>query len=218
MLDKIPSIKDFIIYLMPGILICYFGLNCFNHFLGKPITICTIAENALLSFVGIVFSFMVGFLMSQLQIIAYNQILKPKFIKMRTIKGAISNESLRATLIDRIISEFGINTDRNKLENDDLIVFACLNFVIIYTNAEGLVFVSRSNNLSSFAMTLMMPIFMGVFNLLLLLQFSGWQIAVILVIALSLIYAITRKIILNFRGEYYISIFRQFMILSNVKK
>ena len=30
MFDKIPSLKDFILYVIPGILICYFGLEIFN--------------------------------------------------------------------------------------------------------------------------------------------------------------------------------------------
>jgi hypothetical protein len=212
MFDKIPSLKDFILYVIPGILICYFGLDILNILNQGTLTTEKISNDATISFVGIVFSFLIGFIFSQMQIIIFNKFLKNKFEKIRTIaESQKDNIELKKTLVERIKKTFEINGD---FENDNLIVFACLNYVKIKTNEESQVFIDRQNNLSSFAMTIILPVILGIFDFLLRIKCPTLQMVIILLISiLSLIYLIS-KIVVNFRDDYYKNIFRQFLVLS----
>lgn len=215
MFEKIPSLKDFIIYLMPGILICYFGLNIFNYLDTEALTTNQISENTVLTFVGIIFSFLIGFLSSQVHIILFSRILREKLCKMRTINGSQTSEKIKEVLVNRIIRELDLpNEERNALLDDNLIIFTCLHYVKIKTNDESQQFVNRSSNLSTFASTLYIPIILGLFNLLLKLEISTCLIVGILILSSVLILGLIFKIILNFKEEWFKSIFRQFLILS----
>lgn len=212
MFDKIPSLKDFILYVIPGILICYFGLEIFNLLDLGNLTTEKISKDSVVSFVGVVFSFLVGFIFSQIQIIIFNAFFKNTFEKMRTIaESQKSNEDLKKELISRIKKEFGLVKD---FENDNLIVFLCLNFVKIKTNSESQAYIDRYNNLSSFAMTLILPVSMGIFYFLLKANYPLIQMIIILIISIFILIVIVRKIVLNFRDDYYRNIFRQFLVLS----
>ncbi|RKS03060.1 hypothetical protein [Flavobacterium sp. 102] len=218
MFEKITYLKDFIIYLIPGILICYFSLNIFNLLFGETLTTVYISADRTLSFIGIIFSFLVGFLICQLQIMFYNRILREKFRKMRTINETQYSEELKDVLIKRIKKVFKINNvDKNQLLNDNLIIFSCLNYVKIHTNDESQEYINRSSYLSSFATTLIIPINLGILNLLLHFKLSAFTIILAVIISTIIVFLITRKIAINFRDEWFRSIFRQFLILSNKK-
>lgn len=215
MFDKIPSLKDFIIYLMPGILICYFSLNIFNYISNGTFTTDEISGNSVLTFVGIIFSFLIGFLFSQIQLIAYNEILKKRFRKMRTIRESQSSDEIKETLIDRIIEVFEIPTaNRAALLDDNLIIFTCLNYVKIKTNEESQQFINRSGNLSSFASVVLIPINLGILNLLYLFEVSGCMKLWIITFSSIIVFLVTFKIVINFRDEWFKAIFRQFLVLS----
>lgn len=213
MFDKIPSLKDFILYVIPGVLICYFGLEIFNHLDLGNLTTEEISKDNVVSFIGIVFSFLVGFIFSQIQIIIFNFFFKRRFEKMRTIEESQkANQDLKNELILRIKKEFGLTT--NDFEKDHLLIFTCLNFVKIKTNSESQAYIDRYNNLSSFAMTLPLPISMGIYYFLLKTNYPLLQMTIFLIISILVIIIVVRKIVLNFRDDYYKNIFRQFLVLS----
>jgi len=215
MFDKIPSLKDFIIYLMPGILISYFSLNIFNHIFNNSFTTEQISGNSVLNLVGIIFSFLIGFLFSQIQLIIYNKVLEKNFCIIRTIDGSQTSDQIKEILITRIIKVFEIpNANRMDILNDDLIIFTCLNYVKIKTNEESQQFINRSSNLSSFASALFLPINLGIINLLFILGASTCIIIWVITISSIIVFLITIKITLNFRDDWFKAIFRQFLILS----
>ncbi len=215
MLEKIPSLKDFIIYLMPGLLICYFSFYLLNHFNMSSLTIDQISRNPVLSFLGLVFAFFIGFLSSQLHIILFSRFLRNKIHKMRTINVSLTSEKTQDVLINRIIKEFDLqNVNKNDLLNDNLIIFSCLQYVMIKTNEESRQTINRSKNLSSFAMTLFLPIILGLIYLSINLSISNYIIIGALILVSCLLLKLIFKIILNFKAEYFKLIFRQFLVLS----
>ncbi|MES2545405.1 MAG: hypothetical protein V4548_11000 [Bacteroidota bacterium] len=212
MFDKIPSLKDFILYVIPGIVYCYFVLDIYNHFYSECYSCDDIANSLSLSFIGIIFSFIVGFFLSQLQIILFGKLFEHRFKKMRTIgESQKSNEEIKKTLIKRIKEVFEINSVS---ENDDLIIFLCLNFVKVKTNENSHIFIDRQNNLSSFAMTVLLPILLAIFDFSLKMKFNLFVTIIILLVMLGLLIYLVWKIVFNFRDDYYKNIFRQFIVLS----
>ena len=166
MFDKIPSLKDFIIYFIPGLLISYFGLNVVNAYRYGDLTAEMIAKNTSLSFIGIVFSFLIGFLFSQGQIISFNLCLNKIYRKRRTISYTQKyNDEIKETLVSRIKDTFEI--PGKDIEEDHLIVFICLNFVKAKANQESHLYVDRHNNLSNLALATPLPAVLAFWDILL---------------------------------------------------
>lgn len=217
MFDKIPSLKDFIIYLIPGILISYFGLNILHHYLDDKLIITTdrVSNNSALTFVGIIFSFLIGFLFSQFQIIIYNGFLNRYNRKLRTIASTSMPEELRDKVAQQVIKVFDLHTmNKNIVLNDTQILYLCLNYVKINSNDESHFFINRSSYLSTFASVIPLPVLLGTFDLLLVFKISALLRTGILLIVLAFMILFTFKIIINFRREWLSSIYRQFLILS----
>lgn len=217
MFDKIPSLKDFIIYLIPGILLSYFGLNIISHFSqeGNAFNSDKISNSSVLTFVGIIFSFLLGFLVSQFQIITSNFFLDRYNKKLRTIETASLSDDLKDELITQIQKTFNLaNSDRNSLKKDPLILYVCLNYVKVNSNEESQNFINRSSYLSTFASTIPIPILLGSWNLFLEFNVSNCWTAWGLTLAAIIIIAFTNKIVINFRKEWINSVYRQFLILS----
>ncbi len=213
MFEKIPSLKDFIIYVTPGILICYFGLDIFSYYKSSGIKTDDISTNNTLSFIGILLSFVVGFIMSQVQIIIFNKMKKEKLKKLRTINETQKdNLELKKCLIEMIKSIFEI--DGKDIEKDDLIIFYCLNFIKAKANEESQIFIDRCNNLSSLAVSSVLPLTLAIWDLNLKIGFTKSTTFGITIIALVFLIPIVTRIAINFRDDYYKNIFRQFIVLN----
>lgn len=216
MFEKLPSLKDFIIYFIPGVLTLYFGLFIFEHYLKSGIKAEQISKDSTLTFIGIVFSLLIGFMLSQIQIILVNKLLRKRLRKMRTIKKSFEKELAKETLITKVIVFFNLpSNDRNSIEENNLIVFSCLNFIKIKGSVETNFFLDRMSNLSSFASASFIPIALGSFCLLLKFNLSDCQRIIILFIESIFLIIILRKIIINYRDEWFKTIYRQFLILVN---
>jgi hypothetical protein len=215
MFEKISSLKDFIIYFIPGVLTSYFGLFIFEHdFKSAVIKTEEISKDNTLTFIGIVFSFLIGFMLSQIQIILVNKLLRKRFKKMRTIKKSFENELIKETLITKVIEFFNLpSNDRNSIEKDNLIVFSCLNVIKIKGSAETNFFLDRMSNLSSFASASFIPIVLGSYCMLLKFNLSDYQRIIMLFIESIYLIIILRKIIINYRDDWFKNIYRQFLIL-----
>jgi hypothetical protein len=213
MFDKIPSLKDFIIYVIPGLLISYFGLDLLNYYKHSALNTETISESTSLSFIGIIFSFVIGFFFSQLQIILFNTYLNGKFRFMRTINETQKeNLEIKKTLTNRIKSEFDIKGDN--LENDHLIIFACLNFVKAKANQDSHLYIDRHNNLSTLAISSTLPMVLAVWDISLkITHLKDTSFGITLIFSVFLI-PLVKKIALNFKDDYYKNIYRQFLVLS----
>lgn len=216
MFDKIPSLKDFIIYVIPGMISCYFGLNIINqiNLFDKPFTSESISKNSVLTIIGVIFSFLIGFIISQLQIITYNFILNRTNTRIRTIQGTSLSIELKEKIADQLIKTFNLNVARDRILADIQILYLCINYLKIYSTEESISSINRSGNLSTFASALPIPVMLGSWNLLLELRLSTIQMIVILVTFFIFLIAFVTKIILNFRKEWVNNVYRQFLILS----
>lgn len=213
MFDKIPSLKDFIIYVIPGLLISYFGLDIICYYKECIINTEIIAENTSLSFIGIIFSFLSGFFISQFQILLFNKHLQAKFRFMRTIKETQKgNLEIKETLLKRIKSEFNIKG--SNLENDHLIIFNCLNFVKAKANTESHLYVDRHNNLSTLAISGILPMILAFWDIALKINIQKDTALGITIIFSVFLIPLTQRISLNFKDDYYKNIYRQFLVLS----
>lgn len=209
MFEKIPSLKDFVLYLMPGIVICYLSLDIINILNFGYLTNVSLNDNSL-SFVAIVSSFLLGFFCSQIQMISFSYFFKDDFRKMRTIAHALKhNEDLKFTVTKKIKTTFNL---KNEIEKDDLIIFTCMSYIKSKANDNSQFYVERYNYLSSFAMTLVIPLTLGILDLLLRTKLENLQILIILLTFSFCTILILSKIIFNFREDFYINIFRQFLV------
>ncbi len=215
MFDKIPSLRDFILYLMPGILISYFGFNIFNIVFPCNLKPLEMFSNNMIIFIAIILSFSIGFLFSQLQIMLFNKLLRKKYQQLRSIDGSQSNKEIKNVLLNRIISEFQLyGIDRNVLLHDNTIIFTCLHFVKIKTNEESQIYIDRFSNLSSFACAIFLPIMLGIINVLIVLPIEIPLMLSSILVSFIVVFYLIRKITVNFRDEWFKGIFRQFLILS----
>jgi predicted small secreted protein len=213
MFEKIPSLKDFIIYVTPGILICYFGLDIFSDYKSSGIKTEEISTNNTLSFIGILLSFVVAFIISQVQIIIFNKIMKEELKELRTINETQKNNlELKNSLIELVKSVFEI--DGKDIEKDEYIIFYCLNFIKAKANEESQIFIDRCNNLSSLAVSSVLPITLAIWDLSLKIGYSTSTTFGITIIAIVFLVPIVKKIAINFREEYFQNIFRQFIVLN----
>jgi len=212
MFDRIPSLKDFIIYVIPGIIICYFSVDIYCLLKNSTFTTDKIVGNPSLSFIGILFSFLIGFLISQFQIILFGRLFRIEFKKMCSILGCFENDTqLKNILIDKIKSAFGLTSVDEK---DSLIVFLCLSYVRSKSDENNLALVDRHNNMSSFAMATMLPLTLAVLDILFRFQIGIVWTTLILLFFVVLLYWSVIRIVFNFRSDYYKNIFRLFLVLS----
>lgn len=220
MLDKIPSLKDFIIYFIPGSLICYFGLDILHDKFPNSnlVTIFAIGENGVLVFISIIFSFLIGFLFSQLQIIIYNAVLSRKYRKHRTIEASKLPEEFKKQLASQIIKDFKLSiTTPEEIIKDMQVLYLCSNYVKIYTNPESHTFINRASNISSLASSMLIPLLLIVWSFLIKLDVSTFLTILILVTTTVLTIFFSLKIVMNFKKEWIQSIYRQYLILSLAK-
>ena len=74
MFEKIPSLKDFIIYVIPGLMICFCIINIINH---NPTDqfpqTKELSKDVGIALISLLFSFIIGFIFSQFQIIFLNK-------------------------------------------------------------------------------------------------------------------------------------------------
>ena len=217
MFDKIPSLKDFIIYVIPGILICYFTLNILSHFgnIQDIIGTSSISKNSVLTVIGIIFSFLVGFLSSQVQIIISNHFLYKRNIRLRTLKTSTLSEDLKDKIATQIITIFNFDpAKKDEILEDNQIFYLCVNYVKIYSNDKSVSSIQRSGNFTSFASALPIPVLLGLWDLFLIIKMPFCYIIPFLLVSLALLILLTRKIILGFREDWVNTNYRQFFILS----
>lgn len=216
MFDKIPSLKDFIIYFIPGALICFFTLNIFSILSPDKIklTLEGISENSVSVFIGILFSFLVGFILSQIQIIVFNFFINNNESKIRKLESTSMSTELKTKTAEKIITAFSLNgVQTATILDDPKMLHLCLNYVKSKANEEVNFYINRSSNLSSFASASTIPLLLGIWNFTLLFTMPVVCLSVLMILSCIAIIALNGKITLNFRKEWINSIYKQFLIL-----
>jgi hypothetical protein len=214
MFENIPSLKDFIIYLIPGILICYFTLgimNCSGYV--DLINIKYISESSGLTFIGILFSFLIGFIASQSQIILFNYLLKI-FKEMETLLSVNISHGEKKNIVKYFNR---LNGNINKYHNvcrDRTCLHVCLTYVMIRTNKESMVTINRQKNLSVLALSLPIPMILGVCDFLLNIGVTSNYLFVCVLIYNSWFLYIIFKIHINFKRGWVKDIYEQFLVIS----
>jgi hypothetical protein len=217
MLEKVPSLKDFIIYFIPGTLICFFGLNIITIISINNISLSTetISNNSVLVFIAILFSFLVGFIFSQLQIMCFNIYVNRNDSEIRKLKSTSMSNVIKEKTAESIKRIFELNTvDINTILNDSKILHLCLNYVKFKGTEQTNIFLDRASNLSSFASASAIPLFLGIWNFSLLFDIPIFCLCMMLLITSISIIAFVMKITINFRKEWINSIYKQFLIQS----
>lgn len=216
MFDKIPSLKDFIIYFIPGALICFFTLNIFSLLSpGKiKLTLVSVSSNSVLIFIGILFSFLVGFIFSQIQIIVFNFFINHNGSKIRKLESASMSAELKNKTAEKIITVFSLNGIQNStILDDSKMLHLCLNYVKSKANEEVNFYINRSSNLSSFASASTIPLLLGIWNFALLFDMPVICLSILMLLSCAAIITLNGKITLNFRKEWINSVYKQFLIL-----
>lgn len=217
MLEKSFTIKDLIIYLIPGIinlmLFSFFLLSITNS--DKKI-FELIKNNISLSILGIVISFVLGFILSQFQIIIFKKIFEEKLKEIRKLSYCITLDVFKPIICEEIKKEFKLDKLDNTtlLENQD-IFFYCYSYVIEKSNDKSLEVINRSNNLSSFATALFIPIALIALNLVNQFSINCGGKVVLFIFLLIPSFFLLKKIIINFKGDFHLNTFRAFYLTRN---
>ncbi|MCT3719905.1 hypothetical protein [Elizabethkingia anophelis] len=214
MFEKSFTIKDIIIYLIPGVInTILLAKFISNIFLPKISLIDFIRNNISLSILGVAISFLIGFIFSQIQIILSNKIFKDEFRKLRTLNSAIEIETFKPVICEIIKKVFKLDN----ISNDDLlknhqIFFYCYSFVLEKANNKSIELINRANNLSSFAASMYIPLLLIILNLCYFFKISCILEALPLFFTLLVLYYAIAKITLNFKSEFYNNTFRTFYL------
>lgn len=216
MFDKIPSLKDFIIYFIPGALISYFGLNILSLLSPNKINITTesISKDSVLVFIGILFSFLVGFILSQIQIIVFNHFINNNESKIRKMQFTTMSDELKERTAQKVIQVFSLTgVQSSTILNDSRILHLCLNYIKSKANDETNIYINRASNLSSFASASTLPMFLAIWNFVLLQEIPIVCFWLLMIVSLCVIILLAAKITINFRKEWVNSVYKQFLIL-----
>jgi len=216
MFDKIPSLKDFIIYFIPGALISFFTLNIISLLSPNKVAITSqsISKNSVLIFIGILFSFLVGFIFSQLQVIIFNYFINYNGSKIRKMQFCSMSNELKERTAQKVIHVFSLTgVQSSAILNDSKILHLCLNYIKSKANDETNIYINRASNLSSFASASTLPIFLGIWNFTLLYEIPIVCHWLLMIMSAFVIILLTSKITINFRKEWINSIYKQFLIL-----
>lgn len=220
MLEKIPSLKDFIIYVIPGLMICFCIINIINHNPADQFPQTKeLSKDVGIALISLLFSFIIGFIFSQFQIIFLNKIVRRRNPFLRTLFGTDIDYEVKLSIINSIISELKL-VPKDNLEaymKDENITELVINYLNIKGNDNSVKYFDRDSHLASFAITLPLPtilfsvVLLNSLNLDIVIKGISIFISSIVLIFLCM------KISTNFRKGWVKKVFFQFLIISSEK-
>ncbi len=216
--EKIPSIKDFIIYVIPGVMICFCALTFFNNHKNTGYVLANdISKDIGFAFLSVLFSFIVGFVFCQFQIIILGLLIKKKKPYIRTLYGANLNENIKDKIIEKYFLEFPFEkkTSKGQLMKDSKFTDYIVNRLILNNNQEGIKYFERDSNLSSFAISLPIPIILLTTVLLNQFNINMFTNIIVMPIISIIIISLCVKISINFRKGCTQKLFYQYLILKD---
>jgi hypothetical protein len=217
MFEKIPSLKDFIIYVIPGLMICFCIINIINHNPSDQFPQTKeLSKDVGVALISVLFSFIVGFIFSQFQIIFLNKIVRWKHPFLRTLFGTDIDSETKLSIMNSLISEFKLaqNDNLDVQMKDENMTELAINYLNIKANDNSVRYFERDSHLASFAITLPLPIIL--FCIVLINSFNlSFLTKYVMVSASSIILTLLCiKISVNFRKGWVKKVFFQFFILA----
>jgi len=170
MFEKLPSLKDFIIYFIPGLLTTVFSAGIIMRLSKNSETklMDQIGHGSTYIVVGILFSLILGFCISQVQITLFGKLMKKKIPMLRCISYYKFHSDFQKSLIGQFKKVFDCQS-----ATDDLIckmepAVYCYAYILEKGKSDTVQFIDRQKNLSSLAFALPIPMttFMVYFSLL----------------------------------------------------
>lgn len=201
-------LKDFIIYVIPGFLIT----TCIIQFYGKlELVTNLIKDNLNIAILGLFFSYIIGFISSQLQLILFN-IFKGE--NTYNLADVIENESLRNRILYLFIKTTGVEIAKKEdLFDSSNIRSYCNQYITSFGNSESLNLIQRANYLASFSITIFLPTILCLITIL--TYFKVQYMWVITVVFSCLLILLLYKIYHNFEKSRVSMIFYTFLAISS---
>jgi hypothetical protein len=220
MKDKIYTLlKDIIIYLFPGIIIMY----CLTLIFGFNLSQLGDISKTNIVFVGVIFSFLVGFTTTQLQIIVFLFLMK-KSNKITLAYCTLPNY-IESKIALKVIDTFDFNgVSEKEIIKDSSILGLCKEYVAQRSNSEAISMIERDSYLSSLAFGSFIPLTLSIFSLININQGKislgdGFIDSIAYLILIAIIFLIIlRKIGKNFRKGHAKKVFQQFLIIAMAKE
>jgi len=201
-------LKDFIIYVIPGSLIYFSGLQIIGSL---EAYVAAIKDNNSLAILSVFLCFIIGFVFSQLQIILFWRFHKERRAKM--IEASILDRNIVIAEVCKVLKIDEI-TIKDKEDLDSYLVNICYNYVKIRGNNETAAAVERDSYLSSFSISIYLPIILSIIGFL---EKSNWtylHISIATIFISILLFFLTQKVAINFRKGRITRIFLQFLIFT----
>ncbi|MDQ1088585.1 hypothetical protein [Siphonobacter sp. SORGH_AS_1065] len=163
MLDKIPtlSFKDFLTYFIPGVVFCTFSYDIV--FLSKKISFLPaldiISEKPFLLIVWSVVSFVIGFFISQMQILYFRKITNKSYGSVTVIENIIKIRDIITQVNTKLIERYKLTSiDRTSKINQKEYFELCENYVMNNASLETLTQISRNKSYSNLTIVSPLPI------------------------------------------------------------
>jgi hypothetical protein len=206
MLDRISVLlKDFVIYIIPGILITYSLANIIGFDLIKN----GVAISTNLATISLIFSFIFGFISSQLQIIVFWWFLsRLKKTNYKSLESSNIPVAIKEKIAEKIIQVFEISPESmSAIKTNSDTLDLCHEFLKIRASGDSISSIERDSYLSSFAISIYLPF---IFTLFTVIKFFDVA-SIILIAAISIFFLIlVSKIATNFKQGYRDKVYMQF--------
>ncbi len=208
MFDKIGIVlKDFIIYLIPGLLICYLGLLLWNP---EIQLISEVQTNICLTAIALVIAFVVGFICTQIQLMVANAFKGSDLWALNTLN---LQENIKMHVVYKVNKLLKVDHEilpETVLHDNELVHF-CFYYIKSNANGDAINVVERDSYLASFAISIYLPINLCFIVLLKALKMDLWQTMGFEVVFLAISFWLIRKIVVSFEKKWAEKIFYLFI-------
>lgn len=209
-MDKLSYlIKDFFIYLIPGLLISCCTLYLFDNF--QTLREVIISNNNL-AILGCLFAHIIGFLSTQFQIIIYD-LYRKKTKNIYTLKNTVDDQIIKNKILEKGSLILGINQEE-QLEEDEMFRSFCSQYVNLHTTTESLNLIQRQQYLSTFSISIFFPTLLSLFTLMKYFLFQNSTIFITIVLSIIILLMLINEIFNNFEKGRVKSMFLTFLSIK----
>jgi hypothetical protein len=218
MFDKLSlAIRDVIIYVIPGLISTFclvYVLNSF-HFFGEFNIFSKIKESTNFGIFVLLFSFLVGFLSSQFQIIVFWAIFSHGRITLLKDIEIDTNIKSKIALGFAKLAQIEGSVDESALFGHENCFSICQNYVNLRTDADTKASIDRESYMASFAISSFFPIALAtiVVALKLIPAIGTFGVSFSAIIFITFLLILIKKIAFNFRKGWSKIIYYQFLLL-----
>lgn len=206
-------IKDFIIYIVPGIIVnsCIIILtNNVDWFIED---FKNNQNNTNIGLLWVIISFIVGFLITQFQIIIFNKKIKKEPL---TYLNVITDKNVRL-IIDRNIRYLLKVYENKSIKNPTDLRLFCYQYVLNQGTNQIINLIYRADALFLFAVSIYIPSLLLIITILFILKCILLSSLFIFLLATFLLTTLLKKIIHFFRKDKELRIYYGFLVVSSSK-